>query len=228
MRKGTKRLLGAGIVAGVAYAGWRAWKTRVPEPSPVSWDTRRRSRSHRFLARRPPQRRRRTERRRRIRRSGRRRRVPAHASGEGEAHERHLPRSGRRQLRPHQARPLLRDRGSRGGRRPAPREALTALAFESHHGFELFVGIVTDTTNDIGARPKQGRCTRRSIAALALAATLGTPRARSASTRSGSSSSRPMGVQSEVRSDSREWHGYARSDQEPPSRPPRRSSTPSE
>jgi len=31
-------LLGAGIVAGIAYAGWRAWKARVPEPSTVSWD----------------------------------------------------------------------------------------------------------------------------------------------------------------------------------------------
>jgi hypothetical protein len=38
MRKGTKRLLGAGIVAGIAYAGWRAWKTRVPESSGVEWD----------------------------------------------------------------------------------------------------------------------------------------------------------------------------------------------
>jgi hypothetical protein len=37
MRKGTKRLLGAGIVAGIAYAGWRAWKARVPE-SDVHWD----------------------------------------------------------------------------------------------------------------------------------------------------------------------------------------------
>jgi hypothetical protein len=37
MRKGTKRLLGAGIVAGIAYAGWRAWKTRVPD-SDVHWD----------------------------------------------------------------------------------------------------------------------------------------------------------------------------------------------
>ena len=39
MRKGTKRLLGAGVVAGVAYAGWRAWKTRVPESSEVHWDS---------------------------------------------------------------------------------------------------------------------------------------------------------------------------------------------
>ena len=38
MRKGTKRLLGAGIVAGIAYAGWRAWKTRVPD-SDVHWDS---------------------------------------------------------------------------------------------------------------------------------------------------------------------------------------------
>jgi hypothetical protein len=40
MRKGTKRLLGAGIVAGLAYAGWRAWKTRVPDTGDeVHWDS---------------------------------------------------------------------------------------------------------------------------------------------------------------------------------------------
>jgi hypothetical protein len=39
MRKGTKRLLGAGIVAGIAYAGWRAWKTRVPDTGDVHWDS---------------------------------------------------------------------------------------------------------------------------------------------------------------------------------------------
>jgi hypothetical protein len=39
MRKGSKRLLGAGIVAGIAYAGWRAWKARVPEPGTVQWDS---------------------------------------------------------------------------------------------------------------------------------------------------------------------------------------------
>ena len=39
MRKATKRMLGAGLVAGVAYATWRAWKTRVPESSDVAWDT---------------------------------------------------------------------------------------------------------------------------------------------------------------------------------------------
>ena len=39
MRKGTKRLLGAGVFAGIAYAGWRAWKARVPEPSNVSWES---------------------------------------------------------------------------------------------------------------------------------------------------------------------------------------------
>src|SRR5262245_60445850 len=38
MRKGTKRLLGAGIVAGIAYAGWRAWNTRVRESSGVEGD----------------------------------------------------------------------------------------------------------------------------------------------------------------------------------------------
>ena len=30
-------MLGAGVVAGIAYAGWRAWKTRVPD-SEVQWD----------------------------------------------------------------------------------------------------------------------------------------------------------------------------------------------
>lgn len=39
MRKGTKRLLGAGVVAGIAYAGWRAWKTRVPDSGDVHWDS---------------------------------------------------------------------------------------------------------------------------------------------------------------------------------------------
>jgi len=39
MRTGTKRLLGAGIIAGIAYAGWRAWKTMVPESSGVEWDS---------------------------------------------------------------------------------------------------------------------------------------------------------------------------------------------
>jgi hypothetical protein len=38
MRKGTKRLLGVGVVAGIAYAGWRTWKTRVPESNGVRWD----------------------------------------------------------------------------------------------------------------------------------------------------------------------------------------------
>jgi hypothetical protein len=39
MSKGSKRLLGAGILAGIAYAGWRAWKTRVPDSGAVSWDS---------------------------------------------------------------------------------------------------------------------------------------------------------------------------------------------
>jgi hypothetical protein len=39
MRKGSKRLLGAGIVAGLAYAGWRAWKAQVPESNGVAWDS---------------------------------------------------------------------------------------------------------------------------------------------------------------------------------------------
>jgi hypothetical protein len=39
MRKGTKRVLRAGVVAGVAYAAWRAWKARVPESSGVTWES---------------------------------------------------------------------------------------------------------------------------------------------------------------------------------------------
>src|SRR3954451_20507985 len=38
MRKGSKRILGAGIVAGIAYAGWRAWKAQVPDQGAVTWD----------------------------------------------------------------------------------------------------------------------------------------------------------------------------------------------
>jgi hypothetical protein len=33
-------VLGSGIVAGLAYAGWRAWRSRVPaSPRDVSWET---------------------------------------------------------------------------------------------------------------------------------------------------------------------------------------------
>ena len=40
MRKGSKRLLGAGILAGLAYSAWRAWQRRVPEPShDITWET---------------------------------------------------------------------------------------------------------------------------------------------------------------------------------------------
>ena len=53
-----------------------------------------------------------------------RRRVPGEPPGEGEAHERHLPRARRRQLRPHPGRPLLRRRRRRHRRRPPRPEAL--------------------------------------------------------------------------------------------------------
>jgi hypothetical protein len=33
MRKGVKRALGAGLVGGIAYAAWRAWRARTPERS---------------------------------------------------------------------------------------------------------------------------------------------------------------------------------------------------
>ena len=41
MRKGSKRLLRAGIFAGLAYSLWRAWRRRVPEPARdgIAWDT---------------------------------------------------------------------------------------------------------------------------------------------------------------------------------------------
>jgi hypothetical protein len=39
MGRGTKRLLGAGIFAGLAYSAWRAWRRRVPESShDITWD----------------------------------------------------------------------------------------------------------------------------------------------------------------------------------------------
>ena len=48
MRKGSKRLLRAGILAGIAYAGWRAWQARVPRRSTDDLvGGRRRSRSRR-------------------------------------------------------------------------------------------------------------------------------------------------------------------------------------
>lgn len=40
MRRSVKRALGAGVVAGAAYAAWRAWKARAPEqPSEIEWRT---------------------------------------------------------------------------------------------------------------------------------------------------------------------------------------------
>ncbi len=37
----TKRIFRTGLIAGVAYAGWRVWRSRVPAPTSrdVSWDT---------------------------------------------------------------------------------------------------------------------------------------------------------------------------------------------
>jgi hypothetical protein len=40
MRKGTKRMLGLGVVTGAAYAGWRFWKQRVPDNNTgIEWAT---------------------------------------------------------------------------------------------------------------------------------------------------------------------------------------------
>ena len=100
------RVEGAGARAGQRAMGFGA----VPVPAGAAPDDARREQA----TRRRPGECTRVERRRSVRRSGRRRRLPAHASGEGEAHERHLPRAGQRQLRAHRARPLLRERGSRG------------------------------------------------------------------------------------------------------------------
>ena len=38
MSKGVKRLVGIGVVSGVAYAAWRAWSARVPpQPNGIEW-----------------------------------------------------------------------------------------------------------------------------------------------------------------------------------------------
>jgi hypothetical protein len=34
MRKSVKRMMGAGVLGGAAYAAWRAWNARVPPRSP--------------------------------------------------------------------------------------------------------------------------------------------------------------------------------------------------
>jgi hypothetical protein len=40
MRKGVKRAVGAGLVGGIAYAAWRAWRARVPErPRDIEWQS---------------------------------------------------------------------------------------------------------------------------------------------------------------------------------------------
>jgi hypothetical protein len=40
MRKGSKRLLRTGILAGVAYAGWRWWKLQTPAANTgVAWES---------------------------------------------------------------------------------------------------------------------------------------------------------------------------------------------
>ena len=40
MGRGSKRLLGAGLFAGLAYSAWRAWRRRVPEPShDITWES---------------------------------------------------------------------------------------------------------------------------------------------------------------------------------------------
>jgi hypothetical protein len=39
MRKTVKRMLGAGVIAGAAYAAWRAWNVRGPATEPrVQWE----------------------------------------------------------------------------------------------------------------------------------------------------------------------------------------------
>ena len=93
----------------------------------------------------------------RARRSGRRRCVPGLASREGEAHERHLPRARRRQLRPHEGRPLLRRRGGGGSRRPARGEAV------AHHSAR------SATAGGVRA------ATRAGIAAVMIATTNASP-----------------------------------------------------
>ncbi len=57
--------------------------------------------------------------------TARRRRVSDHASGQGQADQRHLSHARLRELRTHATRPLLRRRGRRLARRPAPLQGLT-------------------------------------------------------------------------------------------------------
>jgi hypothetical protein len=39
MGRGSKRLVGAGLFAGLAYSAWRAWRRRVPAPTgEITWD----------------------------------------------------------------------------------------------------------------------------------------------------------------------------------------------
>ena len=40
MKKSVKRALGAGVLAGIGYAAWRAWQSRVPQGTgDVEWTT---------------------------------------------------------------------------------------------------------------------------------------------------------------------------------------------
>jgi hypothetical protein len=39
MRKGVKRAVGLGLVAGAAYALWRAWRARVPAQKEIEWQS---------------------------------------------------------------------------------------------------------------------------------------------------------------------------------------------
>ena len=139
MAKWTKRLLGAGVIAGAALRACGGSSTSEPGRAGSSG---RLSRS--LAARARP----RTRARRRptgsparptepteLRGQRRSRRgsspttaLPRLAPGEGQARERDLPRPRRPDVRPHRARPLLRRPGRRRGRRPPGIEALTDLA----------------------------------------------------------------------------------------------------
>jgi len=39
MRKAFKRVIGAGILAGILYTAWRAWHARQPGPREVEWSS---------------------------------------------------------------------------------------------------------------------------------------------------------------------------------------------
>ena len=167
MRKAFKRAVFAGILAGLAYAVWRAIQARVPAPAnDVAWETApvpvpagpapgsdRHERTAPTAEPAPG------DEPATVGRTGRRR-LPGLASGQGEAVERHLPRARRRELRPHPRGPLLRRRGRGRERRPAQVAALTRAATvatrDRSRGRARTPGSSMRTRDDLGRHERVG------------------------------------------------------------------------